>query len=209
MQPLPPLMFAAVILWIIAVALFFLFGVLFLRQSVKYREEPRVKILAFIGLFLVLMGISRIFHPIIFTFSEDLTFFFISQGFFLAAVIMVVFYVERVVFPASHYIMTIIISIAEILFIINSTLFSIVIGIANTIACIFLLILYVRLVIQSSGDIRRDAIYIIIWLILFAGIFAVGVLEEFGLTLEQTAFIAAIFAFCSLPFMIKGFHLTF
>lgn len=208
---------ASVILWSILAGFFYLFGSLFVRQSIKYREEPRVKILALVGLFLILDGVSRMFHPVmwlLFDPSLQALFFYISQIAFIAALIAIAFYVEREIFPASRYAITIALVIGEILYIINNyfvtykELFSDIIAYIMGGACLLIILLYIRLAIKSTGKPRRDAMYIVIGIFFFAGTYVASVLEDIGYTVAFIGVITAIFAFISLPFLLKGFHLS-
>lgn len=217
MITLTSLEMASILLWSILVGFFYLFGFLFIRQSIKYREEPRVRILALVGLFLILDGISRMFHPVLWLlFDPSLRnlFFYISQIAFIAALIAIAFYVEREIFSASRYAITIALVIGEILYVINNyfvtykELFSFVSAVIQNGACLLLILLYVRLAIKSTGEPRRDAIYIVIGILFFAATYVASVLEEVGFTIEMLGVITAIFAFISLPFLVKGFHFS-
>lgn len=213
---------SVIILISIVIACYSISGVLFIRQSFKYAEEPRVKILAFIGSFLVLVSISRFFHPILYFLSYELNhIFYISQGIFIAAIIMLVFYLERVIYTASHYIFTIILVIGETLFIISEIalsygtiiiapeFFSWIVAFVMASAALFMGILYIRIAIQSSGEARRDAICIIIGGLLFAlSYMLAGFENETTITYLQIAIYAAPLELVALPFLLKGFRLS-
>ena len=221
MQGLDLLELTLIIVWFIAVGFYLISGFLFVRQSFKYAEEPRVKILAFVGFFLILAAISRLLHPIIFIFNNEQEFiFYISQGIFIAAIIMLVFYLERVIYTASHYIFTIILVIGETLFVISEIslhygviligpeFFSLIVAFVMASAGLFMAVLYLRIAIQSSGEPRRDAIYILIGGVLFACSYLISGLEKILLSLDQVALIASILTLLALPFFVKGFRLS-
>ena len=204
------LMTIGLVLWGIIICGFLLFGILFVRQSVKYGEEARVKILAFVGFFLILIGISRLFHPFLATLdpANESIFFPIGQITLIAALIMIVFYVERQVFKASHHALTIFLCIGEVLYIIDSVLFSFILIIAMIVSLLFILILYLRLAIISSGEPQRDAWYVIVGVICFACSYLVYGLEDVLLTPNQLGIITAVAALISLPFLLKGFRFS-
>jgi len=226
---LDSLSFIVIILWIIIVGCYLISGLLFVRQSFKYADEPRVKILAFVGLCLILVAISRLFHPVLFIFGDSQIYIsYISQGIFIAAIIMLVFYLERVIYPSSHYIFTIILVIGEIVFVVGEILLNygvafigpevltLIVPIVVIFAGLFMAVLYIKIAIQSSGEARKDAIYIIIGGIFFAGSYLLSGLEEVVLSLISgleginlfLAILAVLLALLALPFMLKGFRLS-
>ncbi|NVM53338.1 MAG: hypothetical protein HWN66_06505 [Candidatus Helarchaeota archaeon] len=216
-------------LWFIIVGLYLIGGILFVRQSIKYSEEPRVKILAFIGLFLMFAALSRLFHPTLFILFDQLeSLSYLSNSIFIAAIIMFVFYLERDIYPPSRYIFTIILVISEIIFIIGEILLyfgivlisreilDLIVPIALVSAGIFMAILYIKIAIQSQGEARKDAIYIILGGIFFAGSYLLSGLEGIVLAIISglegislfTAIIAPVLALMALPLMVKGFRLS-
>lgn len=226
---LDSLSFTVIILWIIIVGCYLIGGLLFIRQSFKYAEEPRVKILSLVGLCLILAAISRLFHPVLFIFGDSDPFFsYISNGIFIAAVIMLMFYLERVIYPPSHYIFTIILVIGEIVYVITEIfhnygvdliapeILGLIVPIVIIFAGLFMAVLYIKIAIQSSGEARKDAIYIIIGGVLFAGSYLLSGLEGVVFALVTglegmnlyLAVSAVILGFLALPFMLKGFRLS-
>ena len=200
-----------VILYIGLIGVYFISGSLFIRQSIKNPEEERLKVINFVGLFLILDGISRLCHPVLFEITQ-MNFFYASQVTFIASIVMVLIYIERIVFPESKYAFTIILTVSEVLFVLNwltifYNVFSYILAFAMVASCFFIIILYIRIAIKTSGVLRRDAIFIIIGILAFALSYILYGAEDIFLTQEQLIIPTVICGFVSVPFLVKGFNL--
>lgn len=215
MNGFTPTEMIGVVLYTALVTAFIIIGALFIRQSFKYGEEKKIKVIIFIGLFLILIGVSRLFHPVVFAFIRIDLMYQIGQLLFAASIIMIVFYVERQIFQASRYVFTISLCVCEVLFIFSPLLspfiirdiFTIILSIAMAAASLFVLILYLRVAIKSTGELRRNAIYVVIGIFLLAASYVSYILENF-FPREIVMILTVTLSFASLPFIMKGFELS-
>lgn len=201
-----------------------IFGTLFIRQSFKVVEGERLKVIIFVGLFLILYGAARLIHPVIFAFIP-LSLYYIGQIVFItgqsiliAALIMIVFYVERVIFRKSRYAFTIALTGFEILYIgvviitaligAKAEIFSFILAIIMAVSGLLVLIQYARVAIESTGEVRRNAIFIIIGMLFLAASFLINGFENIIFGPDVLLVFNVCLSVPSLLLFVKGFNLS-
>ncbi|NVM54514.1 MAG: hypothetical protein HWN66_12490 [Candidatus Helarchaeota archaeon] len=218
-----------IILMLLGVSTILICGLLFVRQSIKYSEESRVKWLAFVGLFLIFAAISILLHPVLYILTDSQEYLsYISQGVFIAAMIMLVLYMDRVVYPSSRNIFTIVYIVSEIIFILgvillhygvpflSSGILALIVPLGLVGVGLYMGVLYIKIAIQSQGQARKNAIYVILGGISLAGAYILSGLKPIILAIITglegfflfTAIIAPVLALIGLPLLAKGLDLS-
>lgn len=222
--------------WIVAISAFLMGSVYFfvLGYQAKAKKERR-RIMSLISLMFMFLALSRMFHLIAIVNHgilenvgygnlslENELLFTISQIWFYASLIMIIASFERKLELTKHnfYTMlclfiTIYYFIVRYLYVFNKqdqlihTIEIISSYIMNLIFGIFgvaLSLMYLKITISASGDVKRKALMIFIGFVVLILSYVIFILEDFLPDIEIVA--TASFTFCviSVPFLIYGYR---
>jgi len=211
------------ILWSILVCLYFMCALLFFlfRQKTEKEENQRRRMMFLVSFLFLFLGLSRLFDLLSYLNNMDTTLWAINQLFLISALIVIIFSFEKRITSSSKYILTVALFATEVLYLVFrqlrlmnetdqalntlSSTFQLILAITMVVAGLSILILYLKIFAQATGQIKTKSLFIIIGILFLILSFGIYLFESLGVNRDLVLLGSFGCSIISIPFLVLGY----